>query len=161
MKKLYPVLVALFALAASGCAPKVDVEAERTALLDTDTALAEAKAANDVAQVTSYYADDASIFPPNGPSVNGKEAYGPFLSQLFAIPGFALSWQPKKAEVSRTGDLGYTLGAYELTMNDAEGNPLTDRGKYVTVWKKQADGTWKVVATIWNSDQPAPGAASE
>ena len=154
MKKVFPILVALFAIAASGCAAKVDVEAERSALLDTDTALSEAKAANDVERVFSYYAADASIFPPNATNVTGKEAIRPFLSQLFTIPGFALSWQPKKAEVSRAVDLGYTLGTYELTMNDPEGNPVSDRGKYVTVWKKQADGTWKVVATIWNSDQP-------
>ena len=45
-------------------------------------------------------------------------------------------------------------GAYELTMNDASGKPVNDRGKYVEIWEKQADGRWKVVASIWNCDLP-------
>jgi ketosteroid isomerase-like protein len=41
-------------------------------------------------------------------------------------------------------------------VNDAAGNPVTVRGKWVGVWKKQADGQWKLVADIGNSDGPAP-----
>ncbi len=59
-------------------------------------------------------------------------------------------------EVARSGELAYLNGTYELTMNDASGKPANDRGKYVEVWKKQADGAWKCVADIWNSDLPAP-----
>jgi ketosteroid isomerase-like protein len=51
------------------------------------------------------------------------------------------------------------MGTYQGTMNDAKGKPITDRGKYVTVWKKQADGNWKVVVDIFNSNLPAPEAA--
>ena len=43
-----------------------------------------------------------------------------------------------------------------MTVNDAKGKPVTDRGKYVEAWKKQADGAWKVVEDIYNSDLPAP-----
>jgi ketosteroid isomerase-like protein len=43
---------------------------------------------------------------------------------------------------------------FELSFQDAEGNPVTTVGKYVTVWKKQADGQWKVVADIFNRDAP-------
>jgi ketosteroid isomerase-like protein len=57
--------------------------------------------------------------------------------------------------VSSAGDLGYTTGSYEVTVNDAEGNPVTSRGKVVVVWKKQPDGNWKAVLDIWNSDGPA------
>ncbi|MGH7983124.1 MAG: YybH family protein, partial [Candidatus Udaeobacter sp.] len=75
---------------------------------------------------------------------------------LLASPGVAISWKTAKVEVARSGDLAYTTGTYELTMNDASGKPINDRGKYVEVWKKQADGKWKVVADIWNSDLPLP-----
>jgi ketosteroid isomerase-like protein len=72
-------------------------------------------------------------------------------------PRFAVSWQPTKAEASRGGDIGYTLGTYELTLNNPQGTPVTDRGKYLTVWKKQADGSWKVAVDTFNSDLPAEG----
>jgi hypothetical protein len=77
---------------------------------------------------------------------------------MVANPGFAVGWQPTTVEVSTAGDLGYTVGTYESTLQDEHGNPVTDRGKYVTVWKKQPDGKWKVVADIFNSDLPAPTA---
>jgi ketosteroid isomerase-like protein len=76
-----------------------------------------------------------------------------------ATPGYALSWQVNKVEASHGGDLAYSMGTYEGTMNDAKGKPVTDRGKYVTVWEKQPDGKWNVVADIYNSDLPAPEAA--
>ncbi|MEE8113118.1 MAG: hypothetical protein V3T23_02065, partial [Nitrososphaerales archaeon] len=63
--------------------------------------------------------------------------------------------QTTKVEVSRSGDLAYSHGTYEETVNDPEGNPVTNKEKWVTVYEKQPDGTWKVVADIWNSDGPA------
>jgi ketosteroid isomerase-like protein len=57
-------------------------------------------------------------------------------------------------EVAQSGDIGYTSGTYEFTMNDASGKPVNERGKYLEVWKKQADGKWKCVMDIWNSDLP-------
>jgi ketosteroid isomerase-like protein len=70
-----------------------------------------------------------------------------------------MSWQPTKAEASRGGDLAYTVGTYQFTLNNAKGKPVTDRGKYMTVWKKQPDGKWKAVADTNNSDLPAPSAS--
>lgn len=161
MKRLFPVFVALVAIAASGCAPKVDVEAEQAALLQVDAGGSKAAVAKDFDRWLSFFADDAAFLPPNAPIVTGKDAIGKFWGEMSAAPGFGISWQPSEAEVSAAGDLGYTLGTYEMTMVDPEGNPVTDRGKYVTVWKKQPDGTWKTVVDIGNSDQPLPGPASE
>jgi ketosteroid isomerase-like protein len=45
-----------------------------------------------------------------------------------------------------------------MTENDAAGKPMTDKGKYLEVWKKQADGTWKCVVDMFNTDLPAPPA---
>ena len=56
--------------------------------------------------------------------------------------------------MSRAGDLGYTSDNFEITVNDAQGNPVAERGKNLAIWKKQPDGSWKVVFAIWNSDQP-------
>jgi len=146
-------ILATLALLAAGCAPQVDLEAERTALLTADEAWSQS--APDLDRFLSFYADDSSLLPPDAPVATGHEAIRTYLSELFAAPEFALHWTTTKAELSRAGDLGYTIGAFELTVNDAEGNPVTTAGKYVTVWKKQTDGEWKVVADIFNRDAPA------
>ncbi|MFQ5664367.1 MAG: YybH family protein [Terriglobia bacterium] len=158
MKKLYPVLATLLVLAASGCAPPVDVEAERAAVR---TALGEAwnaVATKDVDKFVSICADEDIMFPPNAPIVMGKQGVREYMSQLFATPGFAVSQQPPQVEVSRAGDLAYTWDTAEFTLNDPKGNPVTQHMKHVVVWKKQPDGTWKIVADIWNFDQPPPAA---
>ncbi len=78
------------------------------------------------------------------------------MAPAFSNPSFSLSWQLTRAEVSTASDLGYTVGTFVRTVNDPEGKPLIQRGKYVTIWKKSADGNWKVVVDIGNLDQPPP-----
>ena len=156
MKKLLLIVATLLMLAVSGCAPQVDVEAEAAAIRETtDVEWLEAGQAKDLDRWVSFYTDDALLFPPNGPLVTGKEAIRAVGSEWLSTPGFAISWQTTKVEVSRSGDLAYSHGTAETTVNDAQGNPVTTRDKWVLVWKKQADGTWKCVAEIGNSDGPA------
>jgi ketosteroid isomerase-like protein len=124
------------------------------ALLDLDAQWSAAAAAKDLDKTVSYYSDTAIVMPPNAPSVTTKEAIRSAWKEMQA-PGTAISWKASKVEVASGGDLAYVSGTYEFTMNDASGKPVKDRGKYVEIFKKQADGTWKVVADIWNSDLPA------
>lgn len=158
MKKLSLILATALALAAGGCAPQVDIEAERAALLAADAEARDAATAMDAERWLSLLTDDAVWLPSNRPLLEGKEAIGLYLTEQFAAPGFALHFpEPSKGEVSRAGDLGYTLGPFELTVNDAAGNAVTLRGKYVAIRRKQPDGSWKEVVSISNFDQP-PGA---
>ena len=114
--------------------------------------------AKDLERTVAFYADDASMFPPNAPVATGKEAIRAVWSQLFTTPGFAISGQTTKVEASLGSDLAYEIGIYEFTMPDPAGKPVMDRGKYVVVWKKQADSSWKAIVDIFNSDLPAPAA---
>jgi ketosteroid isomerase-like protein len=116
--------------------------------------------AKNLERTVAFYADDASMFPPNAPIATGKEAIRAVWSQLLTTPGVAISGQTTKVEASRGGDLGYSIGTYELITPDPAGKPVTDHGKYVVVWKKQADGSWKVMVDIFNSNLPAPAAAA-
>ncbi len=155
MKTLFSIVATLLVLAISGCAPQVDVEADKAAIRDlTDVQWLNAEQAKDVDSVLSVFADDASSFPPNASIVTGKEAIRARVSQEYSRRDFAVTWQTTKVEVSRSGDLAYSHGTYEETVNDPEGNPVTDKGKWVTVYEKQPDGTWKVVIDIWNFDGP-------
>ncbi len=156
MKTLFSIVATLLVLAISGCAPQVDVEADKAAIRQVgDVQWLNAEQAKDVDAVLSVFADDASSFPPNASIVTGKEAIRAHLSEEYSRPGFAISWQTTKVEESRSGDLAYSHGTYEVTVNDPEGNPVTDKGKWVPAWEKQPGGTWKVVIDIWNSDGPA------
>ena len=155
MKKLFAVLTTVLVLAASGCAPQVDIEAEEPAIREMDVEWMNAANAKDVERLVDLYAADASLFPPNAPIVTGKEAIRTHHSQLVEGPGFVTSLKTTNVGISSAGDLAYSAGTSEDTINDSEGNPVTERGKWVVVLKKQPDGTWKVVIDIWNSDGPA------
>jgi uncharacterized protein (TIGR02246 family) len=114
-------------------------------------------AAKDFEKFMSYYADDASELVPNTPVVNGKDAIRAAWKPFFDDPNSSLAFQASRVEVAKSGDLGYAQGAYTETTTDPKTKkPVTDKGKYVTVYKKQADGSRKVVADIWNTDMPLP-----
>jgi len=72
---------------------------------------------------------------------------------IFADPNFSMSFQNTRAVASKGGDLVYTMGTYAMTVTDPKTKkPVTDKGKYLTVYQKQADGSWKAVADTYNSD---------
>jgi uncharacterized protein (TIGR02246 family) len=133
--------------------------ADERAVREADGACLKAMTAKDVEGFVSFFAEDAVELQPNVPMLTGKESIRKWASELMANPGFSGSWQASKVEASRGGDLAYTVGTYQFTLNDSKGKPVSDRGKFVAVWKKQPDGTWKAVADMVNSDLPAPGAA--
>lgn len=147
-------------LASAACSPQArtspaNLAAERTALMDTDRAWFESQ--GDSEAFAAFVANEAVWLPAGLPLVSGKERYLAVSSELFAAPGTRLTWQPSSAEVSESADLGYTIGSYELTANDSNGNPVTSLGKYLTVWRKETDGQWRVVADCFNGDAPPPG----
>jgi ketosteroid isomerase-like protein len=101
-----------------------------------------------------YIAKDGAMLPPNAPIATGQDEVRKFISDLFALKNLNVSWQPDTVEVANSGDLAFTAGTYQMAWDDAQDNSHTDRGKYVTVWKKQADDSWKVLRDIFNSDLP-------
>ena len=92
-------------------------------------------------------ADDAIVFDP-GP-VNGRQLY-----QKRPVSDAQLTWQPIFADVARAGDLGYTTGPWEYKKNKDDAKPSA-YGQFLSVWKKQTDGKWKVVLD-GGIDNPAP-----
>jgi ketosteroid isomerase-like protein len=128
--------------------------AEETALHQADLGWSKALTDKQLDATVSYYAADAAIYPPNAPTASGKDAIRTIWKEYFATPGFVVTCHPVKSEASRSGDIGYTQGPYDLAFTDAKGNAIKDHGKYLAVWKKQSDGAWRVVADIFNSDLP-------
>jgi len=150
----YVWLLCVVGLVAPACARTVDVEQQKTALMEADHAWAQTT--TDPEKLTSYFAADGVLSPQGMPASVGHDAIKQSVTGMMAMPGFALTWEASKADVGASGDLGYTAGSYTVTVNNAAGTPVTEKGKYVTVWKKQADGTWKVEQDIFNADAPPP-----
>ncbi len=156
MKKPFLVLFTLLTLGAgSGCAPTVGVEAERAALRDIAVQWAEAANEKDIPGIVALYTADASLLPPDAARVSGTDAVRGLWAESVESPGYAVTVQTMETEVSRTSDLAYSRGTHKVTVDDPEGNPVTDSGKWVVVCKKQTDGSWKIVTHIWNSDGSA------
>jgi uncharacterized protein (TIGR02246 family) len=130
-------------------------DTETQALRDADAAWAQAWASKDVDKAVAGYADDATVLDPNLAAITGRENFRANLKPFFADKNFAIHWDAVKVDVAQSGDLGYTQGTLTYTITDpSTGQPFTDRAKYLTVWKKQADGSWRVVEDTYNSDLP-------
>ena len=124
-----------------------------------DAQWSKAAAAKDLERTVAYYSEEAIVLPPNATSAATKETIRNVWKDLLAAPGLVITWKPTKVKLGSSGDLAWVSGTYELTMNDPNGKPANDRGKYLEVWEKQPDGDWKCAADIWNSDLAALASA--
>lgn len=105
------------------------------------------------AYVKLYYADDARVLPPNHATVTGREA----ISALFRSEGSIQELRLTILALEGRNDLAYVSGAYQMSLTTPGAvEPVGDKGKYVEIWKKQPDGSWKVILDVYNSDLPAP-----
>jgi len=102
----------------------------------------------------SYYADDAVEVPNGAALIQGKINIAKGMGFL-DDKNNSLLWTPVGADISSSGDLGYTYGTFEFHSKDKDGKPVIDYGKYTSIWKKQVDGSWKVVLDMGNAS-PAP-----
>jgi len=104
--------------------------------------------AKDSAKLTSYYASDAVLAVP-GRTVKGTDAIGKANAEDLKDPAFKLDFSNDRTEVARSGDLAYTTGSFNVTYTNSKTKKVErEKGTYVTVFKKQSDGSWKAVADI-------------
>jgi len=146
--------LALLLLAAS-CAPKaapVDSAALARTLTQLDDDWSKAAATRDAATVAAFYAADAVAYPPGEPVAVGREAAQKVWAAYFADSTYTISWQTEHASVAESGELGFTAGTYQDSYRGPDGGMVEAKGKYLCVWKKQADGTWKATNDMWNAD---------
>src|SRR6266446_3592883 len=117
--------------------------------LEADFAKAVAEHGHDA--FVSYFAEDGVELEDGG----GIKTKDDMRKESAWPPDFSLTWAPVKADMAASGDMGYTYGNYELKSKDKDGQLVTHYGKYASIWKKQKDGSWKVVLDMGNSG-PAP-----
>ncbi|HTS81487.1 MAG TPA: DUF4440 domain-containing protein [Myxococcaceae bacterium] len=140
-------------LGLSGCS-RVDLAAERAAILATDRPWQEAIAAKDVEKSLSFWAEDAVVMPPAQRAVVGKDAIRRFVTESFRIPGFGIRWETTGVAVSPHAEMAYAFGRTTTTLTGPDGKPMTLPAKSLTVWRKGPDGAWKCVVDAWSDDAP-------
>ena len=125
---------------------------DASALLKMESEFQKATAEKGWDGYVTFLADD-SVELPNGESaVKGKEAIRKYLGEW--TPGMSLTWKPTGSDMAASGDLGYTYGEYTFKSKDKDGHPVVRYGKYMTVWKKQKDGSWKAAVDMGNNAPP-------
>ena len=149
-------LAALTAGCSNAPVPPPDTRAaDLQAVKDVEAAWLKDTATKDADKWASYFAEDGCALYPGAGILNGKAAIKAAMAPYFADPNFSLTFQSTRAMASKGGDLVYSLGTYTMTMtNPKTKKPMTETGKYLTVFAKQADGSWKAVADTYNSDSP-------
>lgn len=94
-----------------------------------------------------FLASDATFLPNRRGPFHGVDS----ICEAIQIPGveYSLTWVPESGKVSDSGDMGYTWDNYELTY-PSDGKVETEKGKYLNVWSRQTDGSWKVIIDMGN-----------
>jgi uncharacterized protein (TIGR02246 family) len=127
--------------------------ADESAIRTASATWSQASTANDIDKSVSFYTEDAVLMDPNTPALKGRENIRKRWTQTTAVPGPGLSFQTTSVEVARSGDLAYETGMYDFVTTDKKGKTNDEKWKYVVVWKKQHDGSWKAAVDIDNPDQ--------
>jgi len=152
MKKITSIAT-MFIVFTSCNQKETDTKAEGVKLMQVSREWSQQAATRDVEKILSYWADDAVVLSAGEPPLNGKAAIRRMIEGSFKNPGFQISWEPKTADISKSGDMGYLLEDSKITVTDSTGKRVTQNFKTVTVWKKQSDGSWKAIVDVMS---PAP-----
>jgi ketosteroid isomerase-like protein len=132
--------VSLCVSVAPAVAQTADVrKAAESAMLKADRDFNQAMANHDLQRFLSFVAPDAAFDSAEG---RGRDSVAKAWAPFFAPNGPSIKWEPTKAEALVAGDVGYTVGTWERRVKDAAGKEVVRHGQYLTVWRKQKDGSW-------------------
>ncbi len=136
------------------CVPQALDKAALTKVINEYNAmLAENMLAGNMSATMSYYTDDAVSMPSNGPMLKGKEAIKSYSDEMAKSGVKFTAVQFTATEIEGSAMVAYEIGTYDMSMEIGPAK-VREEGKYLSIWKKQADGSWKVYAEIWNSNTP-------
>lgn len=145
-----------------GMAPEVPnpladstVKPGKMLLFDLESRFAKDVAARGGAAFADWFAEDGVALNNGQAPLIGKVAI--VKSANWLPQNYQLTWTPTDAMMGPSGDMGYTWGHYEGRSKDANGNPVLTSGRYITMWRKEPDGNWKVVLDAGANDAPAAG----
>lgn len=114
--------------------------------------MAAAVAKNGGAAFASFFDENGMTLANRQPPVIGQAAIAAHAKWLPSQ--YSLTWTPEGGTLSPGGDMGYTWGSYEGRLLGAGSSGTVERGRYVTVWKKEPDGAWKILIDSSNEEPP-------
>lgn len=142
-----------------GCTPQqgeqLDLEQVRMAIEEANSKWVEAFNQGDAASVAALYTDDATLMPPNSEMIQGRQGVQEFWNGAMKMGLKDVSLTT--VDVNGSGNIVYEIGKYAISIETEGQELMRDSGKYIVVWKKQEDGSWKLQADIWNTSMPIPG----
>ena len=160
MARLHTLAVAAALVAGSACRQTATTPTDRRPLearviRDFEIAWNRDFTRLDVERLVSRYTDDATLLLPNTPPAAGGQAIRATWKTAVQDGNFSMQLETAQVEVSRSGDLAYSQGAYTGALTDpATSKRMRDTGTYVHVYRKAADNTWKVVTDIHTNSEP-------
>jgi ketosteroid isomerase-like protein len=122
------------------------------ALMQTSRNWAKAAATGNADSALAYWSDDAVVLEPDQPALVGKSAIRQMVVGSMKDPNFSITWEPERAVISESGDMGYLIEHNRVTFTDSTKKVRTVYGKAVTIWKKDANGNWKCVVDTFNGN---------
>ncbi len=149
----FPGILVIFTIMISSCNINDDLDTERRRLLNTDRQFAQMSLDKGAAEAFNHFlTEDAMGMSHNQHPVIGREQI--YQDMKVGQEDYELSWEPQRAEVAGSEDMGWTWGKYVLSFN-ADGVVQKRYGKYLNIWTREEDGQWKVAVDMGNSS-PEP-----
>lgn len=160
-------LVCFMAAMISGCGEQplqnqesaMNTEQIKGQLMDTDRAFSRMSMEQGMLAAFFHYMAEEGLTLPKTGEPRRRGFYAQVIAEregqgADARPLPRLTWEPLKADVATSGDLGYTHGRFEMRSADEMGHEQMSYGYYVTIWKKQPDGSWRFVFDAGNESPP-------
>lgn len=152
--QLYPSLVLILAFVPNWELKAQDKKDEAEHLMSLDRQFDKATAEKGIEGWVAHFASNGSMLGDTSQPVTGHEAIRKAMEPAFSDPSSSLRWQPTRAKMMIPGVVGYTVGRYERKRKNKEGKMMVQSGSYTSVWRKQPDGSWKIILDTGAPDGP-------
>lgn len=153
MKKLFMILFGLCLLfTINAFAQNPDLTQAKMGIEKMNKDFDQAMLSQDYNKIGNFFTDDALSLPSYTTEIKGKDAIVESQKKDFASNKYN-TFTTNTTDIYGSGDLVYEIGTYAVNFTMANNpTPMDDHGKYVNIWQKQGDGTWKIKVQTWNSD---------
>lgn len=119
-------------------------------IIDTEQAFNQASAIDGAKGWTSFFLDDGKMLTKGGTPIVGQDAIHQAMAPFFNLNKLVFKWEPRAVEVSDDGTLAYSYGNYHRTYEGPEGAEVEEKGMYMSIWKRDDQGNWRVAADVGN-----------